>query len=493
MAKQSEQLPLAGLQLDPNGDVPMYQQLYQYLREAILIGRLRPGQRLPATRHLAGELGVSRNTVMLAFDDLFSEGYLKGKTGSGTFVTDTLPDQLLYASPPEQSQAPPQDHNGCFSRRGTIMTEIPINCMTGPEDILPFQHGLPGLFEFPYDIWSRLANRQLRSMDPSSLGYYTAAGYMPLRRAIAEYLRTFRAVRCEAEQVIIVNGTQQALNLIARLLLDKGDKAWVEDPGYVGTHRALVGAGIDILPIPVNDEGLDVRYGRTLDQPAKMAYVTPSHQFPLGVTMSVCRRLDLLEWANDNESWIVEDDYDSEYRYCGRPLSSLQGLDNNHRVIYLGTFSKVLFPALRIGYMVVPPHLVDGFVAAKTIVDRQHPTFEQMVLTEFINEGHFGRHIRRMRTLYQERHDMLINTIGRHLQDRLTIYPADAGMHVIGWLNKSVDDAALAVRARQHGVAVSPLSEYALQAQVAPGLIMGYAAFNEKQISQAVEQLARLL
>lgn len=493
MARTSETLPIAGLVLNADSNQPMYQQLYQYLRGAILEGRLRPGQRLPATRHLAKELGVSRNTVMLAFDDLFSEGYLKGKTGSGTFVTETLPDQMLYAQGNDRRSGEDGEFEHCFSQRGQVIADIPINCINGPDDIIPFQHGVPGIFEFPYDIWSRLANRRLRNYHAMDLGYSSAAGYPPLREAIADYLRTFRALRCEADQIVIVNGTQQSLNLLSRLLLDPGDSAWVEDPGYIGTYRAMIGAGVNIVPIPIDEDGLDVAYGKTLKSKAKLVYVTPSHQYPLGVTMSVCRRIELLEWANENNAWIIEDDYDSEYRYCGRPLSSLQGLDIHGRVIYLGTFSKVLFPSLRLGYMVVPRDMATGFIAAKTVIDRQNPTFEQAVLTDFITEGHFGRHIRRMRMLYQERQEILIDAVRQHLDGRISVNPADAGMHMVGWLPEGANDRAIAARLRAAGVLVTSLSDYTLKQKMRPGLVMGYTAYNKKQICAAVKKMAAIL
>lgn len=490
MAKMTRELVLAGLNLDAEANMPMYRQLYEYLQQAILNGRLRPGQRLPATRILAAELGVSRNTVMLAFDDLLSEGYLEGRTGSGTYVTETLPDNLLQVPKEEEREKPTCPHEIGFSQRGAILAEMPIGTIDSRDDIRPFQHGLPALDEFPYEIWSRLAARQLRSMPSHGLSYNCAAGFPPLREAIADYLRTARAVRCEASQVIIVNGAQQALNMVTRLLLDAGDAAWMEDPGYIGALRAMLGAGIRPIPIPINEEGLDVEYGRALNSGARLAYVTPSHQFPLGVTMSVCRRLQLLEWAEENDAWIMEDDYDSEYRYCGRPLSSLQGLDVNERVIYLGTFSKVLFPALRMGYLVVPENMTEGFIAAKTVIDRHNPTFEQMVLTHFIEEGHFTRHIRRMRLLYEARQEVMCQAIEAEFKGQLRIDFADAGMHVVVWLPEEWDDQTAARRAEEAGIITAPISGYTEMHKQPPGLVLGYAGFSEEKIRSSVRRLA---
>ncbi len=493
MAKTISEMPLAGLIIDQKSDQPMYRQLYDYFRESILDGRLRPGQRLPATRQLAKELGVSRNTVMLAFDDLLSEGYLEGRAGSGTFITGTLPENMTHAQQPEAARQKKLHSSRQFSQRGEMMVSTSICDMNCAADIRPFQHGVPALPEFPYEIWARIAARQLRSTSLISLGYNEPAGYRPLREAIAGYLRTSRAVRCEADQIIMVNGVQQAMDLIARLLLDPGDIAWVEDPGYVGTNRALANAGAQLVPVPIDEEGLDVAYGRKKANDARLVYVTPSHQYPLGVTMSVCRRLELLSWADEADAWIVEDDYDSEYRYCGRPLSSLQGLDVGDRVIYLGTFSKVLFPSLRLGYIVVPEHLVDGFQTARTVVDRHAPVFEQMVLANFIEEGHFARHIRRMRMLYEERQNFLKDAIAAELGGLMRASAADAGMHLVGWLPEQFDDRQVAALARQNGLIVNSVSNYSLEHYHKPGLVMGYSAYDEKAIRQGIRTLGKVL
>ena len=493
MAKSVGEMPLAGLSIDSASNQPMYRQLYDYFRESILDGRLRPGQRLPATRQLARELGVSRNTVMLAFDDLLSEGYLEGRAGSGTYITGTLPENMTHVQPPMESQQQKMHTSRQFSKRGEMMVSTSICDMNCAADIRPFQHGVPALPEFPYEIWARLAARQLRSTSHHFLGYNDPAGYLPLREAIAAYLRTSRAVRCEANQIIMVNGVQQAMDLIARLLLDPGDTAWVEDPGYVGTTRALINAGVQLTPVPVDEEGLNVAYGREKANNARLVYVTPSHQYPLGVTMTVCRRLELLAWADEANAWIVEDDYDSEYRYCGRPLSSLQGLDVSDRVIYLGTFSKVLFPSLRLGYIVVPEHLVDGFVTARTVVDRHAPLFEQMVLANFIEEGHFARHIRRMRLLYEERQNTLKEAVAQELGGLMRASSADAGMHLVGWLPAGFDDRQVAALARQNGLVATAVSDYSLEHYHKPGLILGYSAYDKKAICQGIRTLGKVL
>lgn len=493
MAKEIQGLQLAGLGFDPKSSTPMYRQLYEFLRQAILEGRLRPGQRLPATRALAGELGISRNTVMLAFDYLLSEGYLKGKTGSGTYVTDTLPDNLLYAHHATADTRSYPTKRNMLSKRGQVIAGTQISTTRIPEVIQPFQPGLPALNDFPYDIWARIAARRLRLMPYNSLAYGDPAGYRPLREAIAVYLRTARAVRCEAEQIIIVSGSQQALDLSARVLLDPGDSAWFEDPGYSGSEGALIGAGVRLIPVPVDKEGLDVDLGKALDNQARLVYVTPSHQYPLGVTMSLSRRLQLLDWASQSGAWILEDDYDSEYRYAGRPLSSLQGLDIHDCVIYLGTFSKVLFPALRLGYLVVPRNIVKAFISAKAACDRHCPMFEQMVLAEFIEQGHFGRHIRRMRVLYHQRQNAFLAAVRNELDGLLNIQASDAGLHVVGWLPEDFDDQDASLRAAKLKLTTPPLSAYRIQYKKRPGLVLGYAGFDEKEIKNAVQRLAMAL
>lgn len=493
MAKQQSDLQFSGFELDADSDLPMYRQLYNALRQAILAGRLRAGQRLPATRVFASQLGVSRNTVLLAFDHLLAEGYLNGKTGSGTYVTDVLPEALLHARQSRSTKEQTIGKARRISQRGQVMAGARVSSTSVPEEIQPFQPGLPALNDFPHDLWARIVARQLRILPRQVFGYGDPAGYRPLRAAIAAYLRTARAVRCETEQVIIVNGSQQALDLTARLLLDPGETAWIEDPGYMGAKGALIGAGVKLVPVAVDEEGLNVEQGVARDPHAGLVYVSPSHQYPLGVTMSLSRRLQLLEWANRSGAWILEDDYDSEYRYAGRPLSSLQGLDVNERVIYLGTFSKVLFPALRLGYLVVPPDLIEPFVAAKALADRNCSLLEQAALAEFIEDGHFGRHIRRMRLLYQHRQKIFIEAVKHELDDQLTIRESEAGLHVVGWLPNDTDEKRVAGRTSRLKLTTPPLSLYTIETRHSPGLILGYAAFDEKAIRDGVRRLAQAL
>jgi GntR family transcriptional regulator/MocR family aminotransferase len=388
--------------LDTTSAVPLYRQLYDRLRLAILRGQLATGVRLPATRTFADQLGISRNTVYLAYQQLLAEGYLTSKVGYGTSVARVIPETLLTLPSPSRERALAREDTvrSRLSRRGMNMARLPA--MPGPsvpsEPGKPpaFRAGVPALDLFPYQIWAQMVARRVRHSLQDASDNQDPAGYRPLREAIAAHIGVTRGVRCTADQVIVVSGAQAALDLAARILLDPGDLAWIEDPGYPGARGALAGAGAQLVPIPVKADGLEVRVGRVRCPGARLVYVTPSHQFPLGVTMSLAQRLALLEWANQAGAWILEDDYDSEYRFSGRPLEALQGLDGTGHVIYMGTFSKVLFPALRLGYLVVPPDLTEAFVAVRLFVDRHVPILEQMALADFITEGHFTRHIRRM-------------------------------------------------------------------------------------------------
>lgn len=502
MSKGSIAAPFVTVNLNASSGVPLYRQLYDELRAAILSEQLRAGTRLPSTRDLADELGVSRNTVMNAFDQLLAEGYVEGHIGSGTYVSRALPEEMICAranvrgaSSPQARGASAQPRRGgrSLSRRGAALAATPVSVSRRPEGVRPFRPGTPALDAFPFDVWSRLLARHWRQPSGDLLGYAGAAGYGPLREAVAGYLGAARAVRCEPEQVIIVAGMQQAFDMAARVLLDPGDAAWVEDPGYLGARAALAGAGARIVPVPVDGDGLDVEAGAARAAEARLVYVSPSHQYPLGVTMTLARRLALLEWASRAGAWVLEDDYDSEYRYAGRPLAALQGLDREGRVIYLGTFSKVLFPSLRMGYMVVPRDLVDAFVVARALASRFSPTIEQAVLADFVNEGHFARHIRRMRALYAERQALLVEAARGELEGLLEVRPGDAGIHLIGWLHEGADDAAASRAAAERGLDAQPLSAFRMKQRGRDGLILGYAAYNERQIREGVRQLAAAL
>jgi GntR family transcriptional regulator/MocR family aminotransferase len=354
-----------------------------------------------------------------------------------------------------------------------------------------FRPGIPALDAFPRDLWARMAARLYRQSRFDLFSYGDPAGHPPLRRAIAEYLRAARGVNCSWEQVIVTSGSQQALDLAARVLLDPGDTAWVEDPGYFGARGAWTAAGLRCVPVPVDADGLSVAQGEVLAPQARMAYVSPSHQYPLGVTMSLKRRMALLNWARRRSAWIAEDDYDSEFRYAGRPLAALQGLDTNGRVIYIGTFSKVLFPALRLGYMVAPAGAVDAFAAARALADRHPPGPSQALVAEFLAGGHFARHVRRMRTLYAERQAALLAAARREWAGLLEVAPADAGMHLVAWLPKGSSDGDASRRAAEAGVSAPPLSAYYHDSAAArPGLLLGYPCVNGRRIQEGARRLA---
>jgi GntR family transcriptional regulator/MocR family aminotransferase len=439
---------------------------------------------------LADELGVSRNTVVSAYDQLLAEGYLEGWMGSGTYVPRALPDEMIAVRPaPRTEQAAPA-RPPRLSRRGKLLvqTDHEASCFRGVPR--PFRTCGPALHAFPHDVWLRLVARHHRRPPPEHMSYDQPAGFGPLRQAIAEHLGQARAVRCDPEQVLILGGTQQAFDLCARLLLDPGDKAWVEHPGYPGLWAVLRAAAVDILAVPVDGEGLDVSAGQRLGPDARLVYVTPSHQYPLGVTLSLPRRLALLDWARRAGAWIIEDDYDSEFRYTGRPLAALQGLDQDGRVLYVGTFSKSLYPALRLAYLVVPANLVDAFTAARAVTDRQAPTLMQAVVADCLRQGHFVRHVRRMRTLYSELQETLLRAAQRDLGGLVEVSPCATGMHLVGWLQPGQSDVEVSRAAARVGVEAAPLSCCCITPPERGGLLLGYAGFDARQIRDGIRRLA---
>ena len=493
MPKTAEHVTLAGVDLDRRRPSPLATQLYEGLRRAVLRGQIRRGERFPSTRLLAQDLGVSRNTVTSAYEQLLAEGYIEAKVGSGTCVARSLPDELLSASAGAMKVPKKRAPRHSISTRGKMLSSRPVRVLTVGGRPRPFASGLPDLHEFPFETWARLMARHWRRPGYSLVGYGDPAGYKPLREAIAAYLRSSRAVRCETEQIVIVSGSQQALDISARLLLDPGDTALLEDPGYPGARVALLAAGASLVRLPVDAEGADIHAVGASDRHPQVAFVTPSHHFPLGVTMSIARRLALLEWAERTGAWILEDDYDSEYRYRGKPLPSLQGLDPAGRVIYMGSFSKTMFPSLRLGFIVLPAELVEAFRRARSVIDGHSPMTEQAVLADFISEGHFARHIRRMRSLYEERQSALVEAAGRELAGLLEVRPSEGGMHLVGWLPPGMDDLQASEKALRQGVSVRPLSSCSAARVRRGGLLLGYAALTVPQIREGVKKLALAL
>lgn len=479
---------LHAIRLDPDRPAPLFRQLYNALKAAILDGRIGPGMQLPPTREFASLLGVSRQTVLSAFAQLTAEGFLSGTVGKGTFVSNNLP---LAGRADTNPGSIGNVH--LLSPRGLRYT--------GEQARMNMHHGAPAAFRigmsavdaFPFDVWARLEARQWRR-PTFQLGYNDPAGYLPLRELLAAYLRASRGVDCSADQVIVTSGSQQALYLITNLLLAPGDAAWVEDPGYPGTRAALHVADARICPVPVDEQGLSVAHGIALYPEAKLAYVTPSHQYPLGVTMSLQRRLQLLDWAAASNAWIVEDEYDSEYRYTGRPLASLQSLDKTGRVIYVGTLSKVMFAGLRLGYLVVPPDLAEAFARARAVIDRHSAIAPQAVLSDFIAEGHFARHIRRTRALCKERRAALLEALALHLPHELHLGPVDAGLHLTAAFRSARNDQAVARAALEQGIELRALSGfYASPERSASGLLLGFAAVGSDTLRKAIVALRELL
>jgi GntR family transcriptional regulator/MocR family aminotransferase len=482
------------LNLHRRRDAPLYRQIYGRIRLMILNGQLRGGMRLPSTRELADSLRLSRSTVQNAFDQLLAEGYLEGRIGSGTYVVE-LPAAQQRQQTGNSAQSADRAKNRAISGRGRdfVTTERSLSGQTTAAPSSAFRIGLPALDRFPRGVWGRLLGGRWREGGDALLGYLEPSGYRPLREAIAGYLGAARGIHCSPDQVVIVAGSQQALDLAARVLLNPGDSVWIEDPGYLGARGALQAAGADLIPIPVDSDGLDIVEAVRKAPQARLAYVSPSHQFPLGATLSLPRRLRLLEWASQNNAWVLEDDYDSEYRFRGRPLAALQNLDSDGRVIYVGTFSKTLFPALRLGYVIPPRELVEVFSAARHIADRHSSGLEQGTLTDFITQGHFSRHVRRMRKLYAARQAMLLESAQNELDGLLELRRADTGMHLVGWLPAGVDDRLAARKAAEFQVDVLPLSRYSLAPLERGGLLLGYGAVKEEDIRPAVRRLAQAL
>jgi GntR family transcriptional regulator/MocR family aminotransferase len=478
------------ISIDRRATEPLHRQIYDAYRSAIVQRRLRPRVRVPSTRVLASELGVSRMPVLNAYAQLLAEGYFESRVGAGTLVCGSLPDQL--ASREGKSAASAQRLSGLrpVSIRSLRLTRAQLAPWRG---FGAFGVGQVAFDHFPVQIWSRLVTRHCRAMDANSAHYGDRMGSAVFRETIADYLRTARGVSCEAQQIIIVSGSQQALDITARVLFNPGSPVWVEEPGYSFMREVLTLTGCRIVPVPVDEEGLDVAAGTKLSRRARAAFVTPSHQYPLGVTMSASRRLQLLRWAQNAGSWIIEDDYDSEFRYGSLPIASLQGLDSHARVIYIGTFSKVLFPSLRMGYMVLPPDLIDRFYSVRRAMDLGPPNFYQDVVADFISEGHFARHIRRMRTLYRDRRSALVESIHREFGTAVQIVGAEAGLHLTVLFPELESDVDLAIRAARYNLWLWPLSPAYVGKASRQGFILGFGSTSAQEMSPTIRKIRSVL
>jgi GntR family transcriptional regulator / MocR family aminotransferase len=486
MAKDSSVLTPV-VTVDRGSSQPLHSQIYRSLRNAIATGVLRPGQRVPSSRAMGTELNVSRITILEAYAQLLAEGYFKSSRGAGTFVSSSLPECLTQVGRPVNGRTPQTSGPRPVARRALQFSTVPVT---------PWRYGLgafavhqPAFEEFPYAIWSRLVTHHSKDPKAHAIHCIDPLGSRRFREAICEYLRTARAVHCAPEQVMIVSGSQQALQITANVLFDPGDAMWMEEPGYLLARNVFTAAGCRQIPVPVDGQGLNVEAGVAKFPQARAAYVTPSHQYPLGSAMSAGRRLQLLNWAQRNGAWIIEDDYDSEYRFESAPISSLQGLDNNRRVIYIGTFSKVLFASLRLGYIVIPPDLVERFTAVRYAMDIFPPYLFQEVIADFMREGHFARHIRRMRQLYSERRKVLVEQLRSTFGNTLEIHGAEAGMHLTVTFPTEIDDVAIAERAAELGLWLYPLSASYVTKNVRKGLVLGYGNVAAQAIPGAVEKL----
>jgi len=491
--------------LDRTAAEPVYRQVLGLMQQAILTGQLLPGAKLPSSRTLATDLGIARNTVLHVYDQLTAEGYVISTTGSGTYVADTRPDSAAVNA----RRAPPPSSGpvGVVSGAAAVQPGAPVSgglSMRGARLISKagvsakqwgaFMPGVPDVAEFPARTWSRLQAKLWKEANPDLLTYAPGGGYRPLRRALSDYLRVARSVKCTPDQIIITTGIHQSIDLTVRLLTDVGDRAWVEEPCYWGARSVLQSSGLTLVPVPVDDEGLNPRESDLQAPPPRIALVTPSHQYPLGMVMSLARRRTLLEYARQHGVWIIEDDYDSEFRYGSRPLASLQGLDDAGQVIYVGSLGKMLFPGLRIGYMIAPEHLVDTFRTGVAELYREGQLMQQAVLTEFIMDGYLTSHVRRMRALYGERRQILIDAITARFGDALPVMGDEAGLHLVLGLPDHADDREVTAASYDAGVIVRPLaSYYNSETPERRGLLLGYACVPNERIGPAFDTLARVI
>jgi GntR family transcriptional regulator/MocR family aminotransferase len=473
----------------PGAGEPVIRQVYDQVRQAIHAGALTPGGKLPSSRGLAAHLGVARASVVAAYDLLQAEGYIEGRQGAGAFVAGDLSGVLEVRAPAAAPDAaspvapPPEPPARVRELAGLALP-------AGGREPQPFTSGRTLMDARALDAWSRATRRALRTLDPLHFGYTESAGMPELRAEIAAYLRAARGVVCEPDQVVVTAGAQHAADLAARILLEPGEPVWVEDPCYEPTWRALTAVGAQLHPIPVDRAGLDVAAGLSIAPRARMAFVTPSVQYPLGVTLSLGRRLELLAWAREAGAWIVEDDYASEFRYSGPPLASLQGLDGGERVIYVGTFNKSLFPGLRLGYLVAPKPLAQAFATARALADRQPPTITQAIVLEFMESGGFAAHIRRRRLAYRAQRDALVAALRARLGDRLEVEVPDQGMHLMAFLKPGLSDVAVQAAAAERGLVARAISRLYHDAPARSGLLLGFSGFPQEAMAPAAARLA---
>ena len=490
MSRHSGGVLLSTLQLDASSNIPLYRQLETAIRQLVLNRHLPPNSRLPATRNLSTDLGVSRLTVKNVYEQLTSEGFLQSRQGDGTYVADIAMTELPLEVPASGKTSHKELQP--ISRRAALIAASSSTTRLG--SVTAFRPGVPALDQFPRKTWAAAHSKVVRTGENDLFGYGPPGGLPVLKRAIAIHVRDHRGIQCEPGQIVITSGAQQAFVLIALTLLEPGAVVWSEDPGHIGIRDAMRALGADVKSVPIDGRGFNLGHAIRHHSPASMIFVTPSHQHPLGITMSLNRRLALLDYAQQHNCWIVEDDYDSEYRYSDRALPALLALDTSGRALYAGSFSKSLFPALRLGYLICPPELVNAFTAAQTLLSQNVSPLQQRVLARFMLDGNFNAHIRKMRVLYRQRRDMLTASFERHAGGMFELEPCHAGMHLIGWLkDDTLDELKVARTIWGCNVDCLPISIYCDEQIIRPGIMFGFACAVEDEIDGKVERLAGAL
>ena len=489
MVKRSGGALLRGIYIDRQSAVPIYRQLDAALRRLILDGTLRSSQKLPSTRELASDLGVSRITVKSVYEQLLAEGYVQAKTGSGTYVTEAL--KLEKTPKLTRKKGTFVDRNVPLPPRAAPILSSHASARHGATD--PFRPGVPALDLFPVKLWNKFVQEASFDADRRHLSYGEVQGSEALRNSIAKHLTDARGLDVEPDEIVITSGAQQAFVLIALVLLSRGDTVWYENPGHIAGRDIMQMMGARVAPVPIDAEGMDLDFAARHHPKPRMIFTTPSHQQPLGTTMSLARRLALLDYAKKNDAWIIEDDYDSEFRYRGRPLPALSALDSERRVFYVGTFSKSMFAAIRLGYVVVPRNMVETFARAKTLLGQGTSAVTEKAMSDFMEDGRFVEHIRRMRRIYRERRDRLFECLVRDCDGLLTPQPTDAGMHMLAWLPPGMDDQAAHRTLLDDGIDSLPLSVYSIGAPDRAALVLGFSGVSEKKTPRLVKRMSETL
>ena len=489
MVKAAKGALLATLEIDRSSVLPIYRQIEDFLRRMILNGALPPSQKLPSTRELALELGVSRITIKSVYEQLISEGYVQGKTGSGTFVSEGLDGEKPVV--PSLGAVKKDYFDGNFSQTAEHVSFSKASARYG--SILPFRPGVPALDQFPIKIWNKYLSRATTKSDITNFSYGELLGSKKLRSSIAHHLADSRGMKVDPKQILITSGAQQAFVLISYVLMNKDDTVWYENPGHIAGRDLMKIVGGDVSPIPIDNEGLNLPFAISNFPKPKLIFSTPSHQQPLGITMSLQRRLALLKYAHENASWVIEDDYDSEFRYRGRPLPALAALDKVGRVLYVGTFSKSLFPSVRIGYVVVPEILMDAFAKMRNIFGQTSSAITEEALSNFMDDGGFAEHIRKMRRLYRDRRDILLNALRENCSNILIPQQTDAGMHILADINKGISDRLAHLELLKSGIDSLPLSIYYEGPAQRQALVLGFSGVQKKLIPQLVSKMGAVL